>query len=105
MPAAARIGDLTAHGGAIGTPPPNAVAVVPTVLIGGRPAAVAGCAHVCVIPPHAALPVNVVLPDLAAAVTGDVLIGGLRAVRMRDRTTCGAMVSSGAFNVMIGGPV
>ncbi|MFE7619376.1 PAAR domain-containing protein [Streptomyces sp. NPDC057496] len=105
MPPAARTGDSTVHGGLIGTPPPGAVAVA-TVLIGGRPAAVAGSLHVCVIPPHAALgPGNVVLPNPAAAVGGQVLIGGLPAARMRDSTSCGAQIITGAMNVLIGGPV
>ncbi|MFF2324781.1 MULTISPECIES: PAAR domain-containing protein [unclassified Streptomyces] len=105
MPPAARTGDSTVHGGLIGTPPPGAVAVA-TVLIGGRPAAVVGSLHVCVVPPHAALgPGNVILPNPAAAVTGQVLIGGLPAARMRDNTSCGAQIISGAPNVLIGGPM
>ncbi|MFE3905038.1 PAAR domain-containing protein [Streptomyces sp. NPDC059153] len=106
MPPAARTGDTTVHGGLIGTPPPGAAAAVATVLIGGRPAAVAGSLHVCVVPPHAALgPGNVIMPNPAAAVTGQVLIGGLPAARMRDTTTCGALITSGAPNVLIGGPM
>ncbi|UQI45678.1 PAAR domain-containing protein [Streptomyces sp. HU2014] len=103
MPPAARTGDITAHGGVIGTPPPGAVQVA-TVLIGGRPAAVTGSLHACV--PHAYLgPGNVVMPGPAAAATGPVLIGGLPAARMRDRTTCGAVITGGAPDVLIGGPV
>ncbi|MFJ1802928.1 PAAR domain-containing protein [Streptomyces sp. NPDC088180] len=105
MPPAARTGDSTAHGGLIGTPPPGAVAVA-TVLIGGRPAAVTGSLHVCVVPPHAALgPGNVIMPNPAGALTGQVLIGGLPAARMRDSTSCGAPIISGALNVLIGGPM
>ncbi|MFI5902276.1 PAAR domain-containing protein [Streptomyces cyaneofuscatus] len=105
MPPAARTGDSTAHGGLIGTLPPGAVAVA-TVLIGGRPAAVTGSLHVCVVPPHAALgPANVIMPNPAGAVTGQVLIGGLPAARMRDTTSCGAPIISGALNVLIGGPM
>ncbi|MCD9898980.1 PAAR domain-containing protein [Streptomyces sp. MT29] len=105
MPPAARTGDSTAHGGLIGTPPPGAVAVA-TVLIGGRPAAVTGSLHVCVVPPHAALgPANVIMPNPAGPVTGQVLIGGLPAARMRDTTSCGAPIISGALNVLIGGPM
>lgn len=79
---------------------------VATVLIGGRPAAVTGSLHVCVVPPHAALgPGNVITPNPAAAVTGQVLIGGLPAARMRDNTSCGAPIISGALNVLIGGPM
>ncbi|MFD5795842.1 PAAR domain-containing protein [Streptomyces diastatochromogenes] len=104
MPAAARTGDPTNHGGVIATPPPAAARAVATVLIGGRPAAVAGSVHACAMPPHLALgPGNVILPNPAAATAGTVLIGGLPAARARDQTTCGAMIVSGAPNVLIGG--
>ncbi|MEW1610977.1 MULTISPECIES: PAAR domain-containing protein [unclassified Streptomyces] len=113
MPPAARSGDSTAHGGVIGTPPPGAVAVA-TVWIGGRIAAVTGSLvpprpgslHACVVPPHAALgPGNVIMPSPAAALSGQVLIGGLPAARVGDKTTCGAQIISGAPNVLIGGPM
>ncbi|MGW6574467.1 PAAR domain-containing protein [Streptomyces sp. NPDC054945] len=104
MPAAARTGDPTDHGGRIATPPPGAAAAVATVLIGGRPAAVVGSLHVCPVPPHAATgPANVLMPDPAALASGAVLIGGLPAARARDRTACGATVLTGAMNVLIGG--
>ncbi|MEV8629644.1 PAAR domain-containing protein [Streptomyces sp. NPDC051079] len=104
MPAAARTGDPTDHGGRIATPPPGAAASVATVLIGGLPAAVVGSLHVCVVPPHAATgPANVVLPSPAGLVSGAVLIGGLPAARARDRTACGATILTGAPNVLIGG--
>ena len=104
MPAAARTGDPTNHGGVIATPPPGAAAAVARVLIGGRPAAVVGSLHTCVMPPHAALgPGNVILPNPAGLASGQVLIGGLSAARMRDQTTCGAMILAGAPNVLIGG--
>lgn len=104
MPAAARTGDPTNHGGVIATPPPGAAVAVATVLIGGRPAAVVGSLHTCAMPPHLALgPGNVVMPDPTALARGQVLIGGLPAARMRDKTTCGAMISGGALNVLIGG--
>jgi uncharacterized Zn-binding protein involved in type VI secretion len=105
MPAAARTGDPTDHGGVIATPPPGAATAVARVLIGGRPAAVAGSLHTCPVPPHALTgPANVVLPNPAAALTGGVvLIGGLPAARARDRTACGATILTGAFDVLIGG--
>lgn len=104
MPTAARTGDPTNHGGVIATPPPGAAAAVARVLIGGRPAAVVGSLHACVIPPHAALgPGNVIMPDPAGLASGQVLIGGLPAARARDKTTCGAMIVTGALNVLIGG--
>ncbi len=102
MPAAARIGDLTSHEGAITAPPPSAAATVVRVLIGGRPAAVVGSLHVC--PQHPELgPANVILPNPAALTTGVVLIGGLPAARARDTTACTATVTLGAVNVLIGG--
>ncbi|MDN0198352.1 PAAR domain-containing protein [Streptomyces sp. S.PNR 29] len=104
MPAAARTGDPTNHGGRITTPPPGAAARVATVLIGGRPAAVVGSLHVCPMPPHAATgPANVILPNPAALASGQVLIGGLPAARARDQSACGAMILTGAPNVLIGG--
>jgi uncharacterized Zn-binding protein involved in type VI secretion len=103
MPPAARTGDPTDHGGEIATPPPGAL-LVATVLLGGKPAAVTGSLHVCVIPQHAALgPANVVLPNPDAAAGGIVLIGGLPAARMGDQTTCGAEIILGAPNILIGG--
>ncbi|MER6202551.1 PAAR domain-containing protein [Streptomyces sp. NPDC001586] len=104
MPAAARTGDPTNHGGRIATPPPGAAASVATVLIGGQPAAVVGSLHVCVVPPHAALgPGNVIMPNPAGLATGTVLIGGLPAARARDQTSCGAMILTGSPTVLIGG--
>ncbi|RLK61960.1 PAAR domain-containing protein [Actinokineospora cianjurensis] len=96
---AARLGDKTSHGGAVGPPPPVVAAKVATVLIEGKPAAVIGSTHVCVIPPHAALgPGNVLQPRI-----GRVLIGGLVAARVGDKSTCGATVVTGALTVRIGG--
>ncbi|MBM7774854.1 putative Zn-binding protein involved in type VI secretion [Actinokineospora baliensis] len=96
---AARLGDKTSHGGTVGPPPPMAAARVATVLIEGKPAAVIGSTHVCVIPPHIALgPANVIQPRL-----GRVLIGGLVAARVGDKTACGANIVSGALTVRIGG--
>lgn len=106
MPPAARTGDPTAHGGVVGPPPPAAAPRVATVLIGGRPAAVVGSEHACVIPPHAALSAgNFILPNPATALSGQVLIGGLPAARMRDSTTCGATIVAGDPTVLIGGVV
>ena len=111
MPAAARTGDPTNHGGVIAMPPPGRAAqAVARVLIGGRPAAVTtgvggpGSVHTCAMPPHLALgPGNVIMPNPAALARGQVLIGGLPAARLRDQTTCGAMIIAGAPNVLIGG--
>lgn len=102
MPPAARLGDQTAHGGTIGPPPPAAAAKVATVFIGGQPAAVTGSKHICPVPPHAAMSAgNVLIPGPPAG--GAVLIGGLPAAKMGDRTSCGATVVRGAPNVQIGG--
>ncbi|MFB7509518.1 PAAR domain-containing protein [Streptomyces broussonetiae] len=104
MPGAARTGDPTSHGGVIATPPPAAAMTVARVLIGGRPAAVVGSLHTCVVPPHAALgPGNVIMPNPAGLISGEVLIGGLPAARAGDTTTCGATIQIGALNVQIGG--
>ncbi|QNP70144.1 PAAR domain-containing protein [Streptomyces roseirectus] len=104
MPAAARTGDPTDHGGVIATPPPAAARAVVTVLIGGRPAAVVGSLHTCAMPPHLALgPANVVIPNPAGLASGTVLIGGLPAAKARDKTACGATILTGAMNVLIGG--
>ena len=104
MPPAARTGDPTDHGGEIATPPPEAAVQVATVLLGGKPAAVVGSLHVCVIPPHEALgPANVIMPNPGAVAGGVVLIGGLPAACMGDKTTCGAEIIFGAPNILIGG--
>jgi uncharacterized Zn-binding protein involved in type VI secretion len=100
MPPAARLGDKTSHGGSVGTPPPAVAAAVATVLIEGKPAAVGGSLHVCVVPKDLAMgPLNVVKPRL----TGQVRIGGLPAARLGDSTTCDATIVTGAFTVHIGG--
>ena len=91
MPAAARVTDPTNHGGVITGPG------VPTVLIAGMPASVAGDIHVCAIPyPH-----PMVSPFPMGSAT--VLIGGRPAIRTSDACVCGAMAAVGAPTVMIGG--
>jgi uncharacterized Zn-binding protein involved in type VI secretion len=106
MPPAARTGDKTSHAGTIGTPPPSAAAAVATVLIGGKPAAVVGSLHVCVVPTHAVLgPANVIMSSPGAAAGGVVLIGGLPAARVGDQTACQANIVTGAMDVLIGGPL
>ena len=80
MPAA-RMGDMTIHGGAI-------VVGYPTVLIGGQPAARMGDMHVCpmqtmagpVPVPHVGGPITVGSPT--------VLIGNQPAARVGDMATC-----------------
>ncbi|MCE7056387.1 PAAR domain-containing protein [Algoriphagus sp. AGSA1] len=92
MPAAARFGDLSTHGGSIIGPG------VPTVLIGGMPAAVVGDNHSCVLPPNAHQPT--VSPFIAGSST--VLIGGIPALRVGDSCVCGASPAVGEPTVIIG---
>lgn len=96
MPALARIADmhtcplvtaLVPHvGGPIIGPS------VPTVLIGGLPAAVVGDTCVCVGP-----------PDVIVKGSATVLIGGRPAARMGDMTAHGGVIVQGAPNVIVGG--
>lgn len=95
MPPAARISDfhtcplvpVVPHvGGPIVGPS------VPTVLIGGMPAAVVGDMCVCVGP-----------PDVIVKGSATVLIGGRPAARMGDLTAHGGTIVMGAPTVMIGG--
>ncbi|WP_213450304.1 PAAR domain-containing protein [Rhizomonospora bruguierae] len=93
MPPAARVGDPTGHPGAVGGPG------VPTVLIGGQPAAVVGTTHACAfpgLPPHP--PTPIVPPGCPT-----VLIGGMPAARLGDLTGCGAPIVMGCPTVLIGG--
>lgn len=92
MPAAARVGDVTNHGGTI-VGPGDA-----TVLIGGMPAAVAGDNHVCVIPPNTGHITSSPFPMGSTKV----LIGGKPAVRAGDTCVCGAAPAVGLPTVMIG---
>ncbi len=92
MPSAVRVTDLTLHGGTIMGPG------VPTVLIGGLPAAVAGDIHVCVLPPVSHQPTVSPFPTGSATV----LIGGLPALRTTDTCGCGAAAALGEPTVEIG---
>ena len=65
---------------------------VPTVLIGGMPAAVVGDMAVCVGP-----------PDTIVAGSATVMIGGKPAARMGDSTAHGGVIVLGQPTVMIGG--
>ena len=96
MPPAARLTDLhtcpmvtvlVPHvGGPITAPG------VPTVLIGGLPAATATDICTCVGP-----------PDAIAMGSTTVLIGGLPAARMGDPTVHGGVITLGCPTVIIGG--
>lgn len=92
MPAAARVSDVTNHGGTILGPG------VATVLVGGMPAAVAGDMHTCPMgssahPPASPFPMG----------SGTVLVGGRPVLRITDACACGAMAAVGAPTVVIGG--
>jgi uncharacterized Zn-binding protein involved in type VI secretion len=91
MPPAARVGDVTVHGGTVTGPG------VPTVLIGGMPAAVLGDLHACAIPPPSHVPVT---PFTVGSAT--VLVGGKPALRVGDAAGCGASVAVGLPTVLIG---
>lgn len=93
MAAAVRVTDISTHGGIITGPG------IPTVLIGGLPAAVMGDQHTCEISsesPHIS-----VSPFVTGSAT--VLIGGKQALRTSDVCVCGAMPAVGCVTVMIGG--
>lgn len=66
---------------------------VPTVLIGGVPAAVLGDACVCTAP----------APDSIVKGSATVLIGGKPAARMGDSTAHGGSIVVGIPTVLIGG--
>ena len=91
MPAAACVGDISNHGGTITGPG------VATVLIGGKPAAVAGDLHSCPLPPQHGPSVS---PFPMGSAT--VLIGGRPALRVTDSCLCGAAAAVGNPTVMIG---
>lgn len=92
---AARMGDQTAHGGVI-------ILGMPTVLIGGLPAARVSDMHTCPLVtglvPHVGGPV---LPPGGMTV----LIGGLPAARVGDMLLCVGppdTIVKGEFTVLIG---
>ncbi len=84
--------DTTTHGGIIVGPG------VPTVLIGGMPAAVATDTHVCALPPISHQPTS--SPFLLGSLT--VTIGGKPALRTDDVCLCGAAAALGEPTVIIG---
>lgn len=91
MPAAARVGDSTSHGGTVIGPG------VATVLIGGMPAAVMGDMHQCSLPPNSH-PLVTPFPKGSSTV----MIQERFALRMGDSAGCGASVVVGEFTVEIG---
>ncbi|HEY0637165.1 MAG TPA: PAAR domain-containing protein [Pseudonocardiaceae bacterium] len=93
MPPAARVGDPTGHPGVIGGPG------VPTVLVGGVPAATVGTPHACAFPSPPPHPPTPIVPPGCPTV----LIGGRPAARVGDLTGCGAPIVAGCPTVLIGG--
>lgn len=93
MPAAARVGDLTNHGGSIKGPG------VSSVLIGGMPAVVSMDIHSCSLPPNTHQPT--VSPFPVGSKT--VMISGRPAIRVGDSALCGASTVIGEPTVQIGG--
>lgn len=97
MPPAARVGDnhicpMANPNGSPHTGGPIMPPGVPTVLIGGAPAAVLGTMCTCAGP-----------PDSIAQGSATVLIGGQPAARLGDSTVHGGSVAAGLATVQIGG--
>lgn len=86
------VGDTSTHGGTIVGPG------AATVLIGGKPAAVAGDMHICSLPPPGHQPTASAFPNGSATV----LFGGKPALRTTDTCACGAMAAVGQPTVSIG---
>ncbi|MCC6127141.1 MAG: PAAR domain-containing protein [Pirellulales bacterium] len=94
MPPAARIGDLHVCPMVTGVVPHVGGPIIvglPTVMIGGMPAARVGDAVTCVGP-----------PDVVAMGSFTVLIGGMPAARLGDMTVHGGAITVGFPQVMIG---
>jgi uncharacterized Zn-binding protein involved in type VI secretion len=72
---------------------------VPTVLVGGTPAAVAGDMHACAMP----TPVGPHPPTPFPKGSVTVLVGGRPALRMGDISGCGAPIVMGMPLVEVGG--
>lgn len=95
---AARVGDITAHGGAVAGPG------CPTVLIGGMPAARVGDMHTCPMVTPGVPPV----PHVGGPITMGsftVLIGGAPAARVGDMAVCTGppdSIAMGCMTVLIG---
>jgi uncharacterized Zn-binding protein involved in type VI secretion len=99
MPFAARVGDN--HSCPLTNPPPGSTPHtggpilppgMPTVLIGGKPAATVGSMCTCAGP-----------PDSIAKGSASVMIGNKPAARQGDTTVHGGSITSGCTTVIIGG--
>ena len=98
MPPAARMGDMTAHGGTI-------TLGLPTVLIGGQPAARMGDRHVCPMVTPGVPPIPHVGGPILPPCSITVLIGGQPAARVGDQCLCVGppdVIAMGCMTVMIG---
>lgn len=93
MAGAARVGDATGHPGVVSGPG------VPTVLIGGAPAATVGTVHTCSFPPPTPHPPTPLVPPGSTTV----LVGGQPAARIGDTAGCGAPIVVGCPTVIVGG--
>lgn len=94
---AARMGDMTAHGGSI-------VLGLPTVLIGGMPAARLGDMHVCPMMTPGVPPIPHVGGPVSLGSAG-VFIGGVPAARVGDMLVCVGppdTIAMGCMTVLIG---
>jgi uncharacterized Zn-binding protein involved in type VI secretion len=94
---AARVGDLLSCPG--GPPVPLIGPGITTVLIGGKPAAVAGTACNCV---STASPAPVPMPGTLVTGSATVLVGGKSAARIGDQASNGARILAGCTTVLIG---
>lgn len=97
MPPAARISDMHTCPMIDPGPKPHVGGPVtgpgvPTVLVGGMPAAVIGDMLVCIGP-----------PDTIVKGSGTVFIGGKPAARIGDQTAHGGIIVAGLATVLIGG--
>ena len=96
MPPAARVGEMHTCPMVTGTVPhvggPILPPGIPTVLMGGMPAATVGNPAVCTGP-----------PDSIVKGSATVLIQGRPAARLGDNTAHGGVIVAGLPTVMIGG--
>lgn len=88
MPAVARIGDVSSHGGVLIAP------VNKDVITSDRPTAHIGTLHACPIPGHGVTPVVTGIPD--------VLNGGPPIATVGSVCGCGAVVVTGSGDVEAG---
>ena len=91
MPPAARVGDISTHGGTIAGPG------AATVHVAGTPAAVVGDVHVCALPPSGHQPTVSPFPVGSTTVTAD----GRPLLRTTDTCLCGAAAAVGAPTVVV----